>query len=123
MGNGIDDSDSNIRDPIPGVHDLHSFRGIEIHEVVAQADVDLTVRDEHFDVNVVFSVVPKALLSNNCDHFFEGQPGEVTAAVFDAPVSTEFHDALRSFSNGTIVVDSKEQHVLSRNIKILLRNV
>ena len=81
MGNGIDDSDSNIRDPVLGVHDLHSFRGIKIHEIVTQADVDLTVRDEHFDVNVVFSVVPKALFSNNCDHFFECQPGEVTAAV------------------------------------------
>lgn len=93
MGNGIDDSDPNIREPVLGVHDLHSFRSIKIHEIVTQADVDLTVRDEHFDVNVVLLAVPKALLSNDCDHFFECQPGEVTAAVFDAPVSTEFHNA------------------------------
>ncbi len=81
MGNGIDDPDSNIGDSVLGVHDLHSFRGIKIHEIVTQADVDLTVRDEHFDVNVVFLVVSKALLCNDCDHFFECQPGEVTAAV------------------------------------------
>ena len=66
----------------------YSGMKIIMEQLAAQrADIDLTVCNEHFDVNVVFSVVPKALLSNDCDHFFECQSGEVTAAVFDAPVS------------------------------------